>query len=477
MAPASASILDTTRETWRTALAILAGALLLCWPAFYNGYPLVYDDSASYLDTVDPKKAIWARPIFYTLFLRPFHLHIWLWPAIFAQSLILAHLIYVVARVICGRLAPELYLLLMLAQALTMLPWLTSMIMPHAFTGVVVLGLFLLGFAQHRLGPFEKLYVALLTAGAITMHMSHLGIAIGLLIAILAFSAFLRRMQQLRPAAAAILAFPVAAAILAQFAVNSYARGTLSFAPATSIFLLARFIADGSAVAYLRDKCPERNYVLCAYLDQLPPDSDEFLWPRDGVFRRAGGETALRDEAREIVIGTLRAYPVQQLARTAGHVMRQVVDLRIDSIMPAPDPTRIPDYPIRLYIRGFFPGAYGDYLASRQSTGRLPTGYLNVMHGFVTAVSFVAGAFMMVALIRRGSTMMIALPLMIVAAWIANAIITAGVSGVFGHYQGRLAWLVTLYATLGALCLLRDGAHKQLLGPMGFRHRPQASHE
>jgi hypothetical protein len=465
MASSSAAILPAARGSWRTALAIAAAALLLCWPAFYNGYPLTYDDSASYLDTIDPRAAIWARPIFYTLFLRPFHLHIWLWPAILAQSLILAHLIHVVARVTCGRLAPQSYLLLMFVLALTMLPWLTSMIMPHAFTGVVVLGLFLLGFAQHRLGPIERWYIALLTAGAITTHMSHLGLAIGLLITILALSAVLRRKRQLRPAPAVILAFPVAAAVLAQLAVNSYARGSLSLAPSTSIFLLARFVADGSAAAYLRDTCPERKFVLCAYLDQLPSDADEFLWPRDGVFRRAGGAPALRDEAREIVVGTLRAYPLRQLSRTADHVIHQLVDLRIDSIMPAADPTAIPNYPIRLYIQSFFPGAYGDYLASRQSTGRLPMRGLNILHGVVTVGSFVAGLLVMLAFIRRDSAVMIALPLVIVAAWIGNAIITASVSGVFGHYQGRLAWLVTLYAALAGLCLVRERVHAQPHGP------------
>lgn len=456
MALSSHAVLRASLGSWRMILAIFAAALLLCWPAFYNGYPLLYDDSASYLDTIDPRKAIWARPVFYTLFLRPFHLHTWLWPATFVQSLILAHLIYVVARVTLDRLTPEGYLLLMFVPALTMLPWLTSMIMPHAFTGVVVLGLFLLGFAADRLGPFEKWYVALLTAGAITTHMSHLGLAVGVLFTILVLRAWLRPDGRPRRASAAILAFPVAAALLAQVAVNSYVRGTFSIAPATPIFLLARFIADGPAVRYLHDACPERKFILCAYLDELPSHADAFLWPRDGVFRRAGGAPVLQDEAREIVIGTLRTYPGWQLARTAGNVMRQLVDLRIDSIMPATNPERLQHYPIRRYIQRFFPGAYEDYLASRQSTGRLPTAALNMTHGILTVVSLVTGLFLTIRFMRRGSTMMVALPLVIAAALLINATVTASVSGVFGHYQGRLAWLVTLYAALGGLRLMRD---------------------
>ncbi len=472
--PSSATILHPTHWSWRTALAIAAAAVLLCWPAFYNGYPLLYDDSASYLDTIDPAAANWARSIFYTAFLRPFHLHIWLWPAIFVQSILLAHLIYVAARVVSVRLTPEIYLILMFALALTMLPWLTSMIMPHAFAGVVVLGMFLLGFAQRRLGSVEKWYIALLTAGAITVHMSHLGLAAGLLIAILILRTLLRR-GPFRPATVAILALPVAAAILAQAAVHSYARGTPSFAPASSIFLLARFVADGTAVAYLRDTCPERKYVLCAHLDEMPRSADEFLWRRDGVFRRAGGAPALQEEAREIVIGTLRTYPAQQLAHTADHVMRQLVDLRIDSIMPAPDPLAVSNYPIRLYIQGFFPDAYQDYLASRQNTGRLPIETLNILHGLVAAASFAGGLVLTIAFIRRGDSTMIAFALVIGAAWIGNAVITAGVSGVFGHYQGRLAWLLTLYAALGALRLAQDGLRTRRHGRIDLRNESQVS--
>lgn len=471
----SSAVSYPAHRSWRTALAIAAAAVLLCWPAFYNGYPLVYDDSASYLDTIDPAASNWARSIFYTAFLRPFHLHVWLWPTIFVQSAILAHLIYVAARCVSIRLTPGIYLLLMLPLALTMLPWLTSMIMPHAFTGALVLGMFLLGFAQDRLGPVERWYVALLTAAAATFHMSHLGLAAGLLIAILAMRLLLRWWGPLRLGPSAILAFPVVAAILAQVAVNSYARGSLSFAPASSIFLLARFVADGTATAYLRDACPDRGYILCAYLDQLPQDADEFLWPRDGVFRRAGGARVLQDEARAIVIGTLRTYPGRQLAHTADHVMRQLVDLRINSIMPATDPLSIPDYPIRIYIQGFFPGGYQDYLASRQSTGRLPIEMLNILHGSIAAASLIGGLLMMIAFIRRDDLVMVAFAFVIGTAWIGNAIITASVSGVFGHYQGRLAWVLTLYVVLGALHLARDRLPAQRQEAIRLQDRPQVS--
>lgn len=430
----------------KTLLALAAGTLLLSWPAFWNGYPLVYDDTASYLDTIDPRQAVWARPVFYTWFLRPLHLRLSLWPPVFVQSLILAHLVFVAVRVLSRRVSVAAYLLAMAALALTMLPWLTSMLMPHAFAGVVVLGLFLLGCAADRLGRLERWYVAALTAGAITMHMSHLGLAIGLALVILVLA---------RPsfARAATLAVPVVLALLAQLAVNSYARGSLSMAPATSIFLLARFVADGTAVAYLREICPVRDYRLCAYVDRMPVHADDFLWEPDGIFRSAGGADALRDEARDIVLGTVQAYPLRLAAQAVHDTLHQLVTIHIDSIIPATDPGALPDYPIRVYIEGMFPHEYAAYLASQESRG-LPLPTINAVHGAVTVISAVAALVLFFAYRQRGDTVMTAFPLVLLAAWIGNAIITATVSGVFGHYEGRLAWLVTLYAVTGLLGLV-----------------------
>jgi hypothetical protein len=41
--------LGQKREAWAPAGAVLLGALMLAWPAFYNGFPLLYADSMTYL--------------------------------------------------------------------------------------------------------------------------------------------------------------------------------------------------------------------------------------------------------------------------------------------------------------------------------------------------------------------------------------------------------------------------------------------
>jgi len=438
----------------RTAVAILVATLLLTWPALYNGYPLLYDDSASYIDTIDPRLAMWARPIFYTLFLRPFHMHVTLWPTVFVQALILAHFVHLAARAVGGRVSIPAYLALMGVLSLTMLPWLTSMIMPHAFTVVVVLGLCLLGLFAERLQRWERLYLIVLVAATTTFHNSHLPLAVCTVAAILVVR-LLRAAPPLGLARGAAVAIPLALAIVAQTAANSFGQGTLSFAPASSTFMLGRLVGDGTAVAYLRDVCPTEKYALCPYLDELPPTTDEFLWSKTAPFRRLGGPQALQAETRAIVAGTLRAYPLRQLTITARHVAQQLFDWRIDSIIPEPDTIEREDSPLRTYMEGMFPREYAAFLASHVGSNTLPLRAINGLHAAVTVVSFAVGLLVVVAAVRRREMQLVGLAAILAVVWFCNAIVTAGISGVFGHYQGRLAWMFTFYAVVGTMTLYR----------------------
>ena len=48
-----------------TALVLVLAAILLLWPAFWNGYPLVFADTGTYLSQAIEHYAGWDRPIFY----------------------------------------------------------------------------------------------------------------------------------------------------------------------------------------------------------------------------------------------------------------------------------------------------------------------------------------------------------------------------------------------------------------------------
>src|SRR5437879_1330445 len=161
---------------WRAA-TLLAPTLVLSGAAIYNGYPLVYPDTGDYVALAD----ISFRSIFYSLLIAPARLTGSLWPVVFLQSLIVAHLLRLVLRVVFSIVSGAAFLVItVLLCILTSLPWYTGFIMPDIFTGVLVLCLFLLAFCGPSLTPRERKYVAVLAVAAAAVHLSHLPLAMGL---------------------------------------------------------------------------------------------------------------------------------------------------------------------------------------------------------------------------------------------------------------------------------------------------------
>ena len=87
-----------TEERSGTFVAIALAATLLLWPALWNGYPLVFSDTGTYLSQAIEHYLGWDRPIFYSLFLLPLHMTLTTWPAIAVQALLMAHVLHLVRR-------------------------------------------------------------------------------------------------------------------------------------------------------------------------------------------------------------------------------------------------------------------------------------------------------------------------------------------------------------------------------------------
>ena len=46
----------------------------MLWPPLWNGYPLVFADTGTYLSQAIDHYAGWDRPVFYSFFLLPLHI-------------------------------------------------------------------------------------------------------------------------------------------------------------------------------------------------------------------------------------------------------------------------------------------------------------------------------------------------------------------------------------------------------------------
>jgi len=67
----------------------------------------------------------------------------------------------------------------------------------------------------------------------------------------------------------------------------------------------------------LQDVCPTRHFTTCDYLAKMPMSENDFLWSREAdksVMGDADRQTraAIADESGAIVLGTLKAYPLEE---------------------------------------------------------------------------------------------------------------------------------------------------------------------
>src|ERR1044071_8868647 len=90
-------------------LVPLAALVLMC-AAFYNGFPLVYADTGTYIHSGFTLETPWDRPLLYGLFVRVFSLNGFsLWSVILAQSLIISWLVYECFRAFTRVERPAVY--------------------------------------------------------------------------------------------------------------------------------------------------------------------------------------------------------------------------------------------------------------------------------------------------------------------------------------------------------------------------------
>src|SRR5208283_2948669 len=116
---------------------IATGALLLCWPAIVNRYPILFSDTHAYLVQASQPVMVWDKPWVYGPFLLVSHL-LWLTRKAIAPPTAGSHL------ALCAALA-----------AGSAAPWFVSLLMPDIFAPMVVLALFVLGFGD-RLTQAER---------------------------------------------------------------------------------------------------------------------------------------------------------------------------------------------------------------------------------------------------------------------------------------------------------------------------------
>ena len=465
--------------SWRQEIALfLLTTLLLTWPMFLNGAPFYAGDSASYLrggnfgfhtalqmldqwwnalagaspvasTREDPKAIVAAavaesggvRSVVYSVTTYLFR-----WPgqSLIALGVLQASAVALAIGFMRAKLAPraDFYDCLAAAGAvssLTTAAWYAVYAMPDIFAGVAIAGAIVLTLFFDCISAGARVSLVLLIAYCITVHGTHLPVALIVLLAG-AMASFLIQQPRGEVASRALwFASPLVLAVVALLATSYLAFGEPSLAPKRYPIQLARSVADGPGAWHLRDHCATERYAICEVFGPNPPrKAGDFLWSRDGVRYRATPEQMERIRAEESLIVRRAAmeYPVEQLRLSARNIARQLTMFGPDDL----------EFGQRLVGRA-------DPTLARIGPNRPQ---LTTFGEVVVYLSFLLSALLLVAVRRKVQPVEKGAIAIVVIGLLANAAICGILSGVTDRYQARVVWLLPALAIFILLRIRSD---------------------
>lgn len=434
-------------------LAVLAAALLMTWPALYNGYPLLYPDSMSYLE--DGRRVARAlllrefspyygwRSFIYGMAILPFHWNVAIWPVVGVHAVLTAYVLWLVVRsLLPQRTLPAYFASVVMLSVLTGLPWFVGFIMPDILGPLLYLCVYLIVYWWDALTRSERTAIGLVAWWAAASHSTHLLLLGGLCVLVVPLLILqgyrsdhcVRALSRML-----VIAFGAAAA---NIAVHAYLYGNPSLTGHRPPILMTRLIADGPARWYLQEHCGQMEVLICDHVQDLPDNVTDFLWAPNAIWRNAPlqQQDRLRREEMPVVLGTIRAYPWEVLSTAAAHSWRQLGTFGLWNYDPNPWILEVMD--------SVLPGARASYLESRQAHRALHEDFFTLVQDWTVKISAVVIAVCFLFLRRIWSRQLAGLATFIAFVVISNAVITGTLSNVEDRYQGRVVWLVPLLASM-----------------------------
>ena len=442
--------IDFSRGRRRSAVLIFIlvsgfGLAALLAPALWNHYPLLQYDTGGYLARWYEGYLVPSRS---TIF--GFYLHLGeglhFWPVVIVQSLLTLWIVALALRAhgVTQSWRTNIAVFGTLCVATT-LPFLTSALLTDIFVGLGVLALHLLMFQRTELRRGEVVGLVAVIAFASASHSATMATLVAILVAGVAARFFVPGATSARNLFTCGYAIALGAAML--LAANFALSGRVQWTPGGYGIAFGRMLQDGIVTRYLNDHCPDEKLRLCRYRRELPATADEFLWS-DGVFNKLGRFNGLGDEMRTIVLGSLIAYPPDQIRTAVAATMEQLGMVATGA--------GVHDQVWHTYgiIERFIPGEVAAMRAARQQRGDIDFTKINRLH---VPVAFASMALLLCTLLRfwrRNDDDLALLAATVTVALLSNAFICGALSGPHERYGARISWLMTLVVAIAALRML-----------------------
>ena len=418
----------------RALTGICLGALILCAPAFYNGAPLVYSDTSTYLSSGFALETPFDRPIGYGLLLRLTSLNgISLWFSVLAQGLLISYLLWVLMGWLLRSASISRHLSLNLLLAVgTSLAWTTSLLMPDLFTPAMVLCFIVLITAP--LGKADRIALYILYAIACITHLSHP--LFGILLVTVAGIVRILLPERVRPdlSGRALL-------IILVLSASSWLTMGSALSKSRPIFFMGAMAEHGVLSRYLEEHCPS-ELRLCSFRGVLPMPGYAFVWDQAGPVQQLGGFSSCRDEFQAIIRNTLSEprYWLLHLNASVRATFQQLTRYAIgDGLGPFGSGTELAER-----MAAHVPLSHPTHLTARQQRNDLSAlDAMKSVHHVVVVLSLVLVAilFWSVASFRMVITTCTLLLAVLLNAWICGTF-----SGAIDRLGAKMSWLLPLLA-------------------------------
>lgn len=422
-------------------LFLLLGTLCLMADALFNGFPIVYSDTSTYIASGLEFETPFDRPITYGLFLRIFSLNgLSLWFVVFFQALILSYLIYSLVKLVSDEKSYLKFGLLSIVflSLFTSASWTVCQLMPDIFTSIALLSMILVLFGTHKRKTLLLLILLFFISTA--MHMSHV-----LLFGILILSTFILKKYLLpkinypgRNLKIAALLILVIASILTMGSAMSKSKHA---------FFMGAIVEHGITKKYLDDYCNTEQYKLCAYKDSLPDKGYEFVWDENSPFYKIGGWKDTKTEFNEIIYGTL-THPKYIGLHITASVNATIRQLMLFSIGDG-NGSFLEGTLLHERVAIYFPSDLNAYTASKQNQSKL--GFIHFLNPLFQLIIVLSILFLIFLLTKFASSLDGPIkPICILLFF--GILLNAWDCGTFANAIDRLGskmiWLIPFMATL-----------------------------
>lgn len=442
-------------RTAQRLAAFAAAVAVLCAPAMWNGFPLLFDDVGGYLERWPSGTLGNGRSAAYGLLLWLAAPSWWI-PVVVLQAVATAWVIGRAVQVMGLDRSPWMAAGVVAAVAAgSGAALFVSQVMPDAWAAPAVLALLLLAWYADRLSALERVAMTAIIAFAGASHMATFGLLAGLSVLHTAAWA-VRAKLGVAPVGLGRANLAAWSGLGLLLAANFLLAGAFTLTPGGKQFLFGRLVESGIVGQVLRQECPREDWALCGFRDALPNAAGDFLWDAESPLYKIGGwdDPRANAELASIMQRSLLLQPLDHVKSALTLTAAQFV------MMGAPDSMgRVETWHNVWVMDAHAPWLTEPYQRSRQQRGDIA---LQDWSRFVVAPISLAGIlavpFGVAWTWRLGCRREAMFMAMVLLALLGNAVLCGVVSGAYARYQARLTWLAPFGVAVALAAARQRGA-------------------